>query len=162
MQPDSNITRFWSKVDKSGDCWLWTTSVSKAGYGFFWFSGRTELAHRMSWRFHFGAIPEGMMICHTCDNPSCVNPNHLFLGTAADNAKDRESKGRGANNRPPNKGEANGRAKLTVKDVQEIRRLLNEGHSGRSIAKQFGVSGVMVSFIKRGLSWKSDFALGLV
>lgn len=155
MHPDSTIARFWSKVDKSRDCWLWTASTTKAGYGIFWLHGRNVLAHRMSWRTHHGAIPDGMMVCHACDTPSCVNPSHLFLGTAADNAQDRERKGRGsgAEHLPNNKGEANGRAKLTTKDVQEIRRLLNEGLSARSIGRQYGVSGVMVGNIKRGINW---------
>lgn len=153
MHPDSITSRFWTKVDKSGNCWLWTASGTRAGYGLFWLNRRNELSHRVSWTIHYGAIPEGMLVCHTCDTPACVNPSHLFLGTYADNAQDRERKGRGAKNIPDSKGERNGRAKLTASDVQKIRQLLNDGHSGRSIAKQFGVSDVMVSFIRRGKNW---------
>lgn len=86
--------RFWSKVDKSGDCWVWIASTSSKGYGKFWFRNWHWRAHRVSWILANGEIPEGMHILHECDNPPCVNPDHLTSGTQLDNMKDKVQKGR--------------------------------------------------------------------
>lgn len=92
--------RFWSKVDRTGTgCWLWLASLTGAGYGQFWLNGRREGAHRVAWELTYGPIPDGLLVCHDCpdgDNPRCVNPAHLFLGTTKDNADDMVAKGRGA------------------------------------------------------------------
>ena len=82
--------RFWSKVDKTGSCWVWTARCDKDGYG--QFDGKQ--AHRTIYSWEIGEIPVGLLVCHSCDNPPCVNPSHLWLGTAKDNAQDRENKGR--------------------------------------------------------------------
>ncbi len=86
------MERFWSKVDKSGDCWLWRGSVNPQGYGTFSFGGKSRGAHRVSYLLSKGEIGDGLCVCHTCDNPPCVNPDHLWLGTQADNMRDMGSK----------------------------------------------------------------------
>lgn len=87
--------RFWERVQKTDDCWLWTGSTDKDGYGWFWVDGKTATAHRFSYALHNdGAIPDGLYVCHSCDNPPCVNPDHLWLGTNQDNMDDCARKGR--------------------------------------------------------------------
>lgn len=89
--------RFWPRVDKSGDCWLWTGARMKNGYGVVWLAepiGRMGLVHRVAWELTNGPIPDGLFACHRCDNPPCCNPDHLFLGTVRDNALDMVAKGR--------------------------------------------------------------------
>lgn len=144
--------RFWEKVDiQSYDvCWEWKASKTKKGYGSFGFSSRTEYAHRVSWILSFGEdIPDGLFVCHRCDNRSCVNPYHLFLGTAKENSEDMVNKGRSIVN------ERNPMSKLKETDVKSIRDLLSLGKlSQRKIAKMFGVSSATVSFINSGLTWK--------
>lgn len=87
--------RFWPKVDKSENCWLWRGSRQTHGYGTFYYQGTMHLSHRISWILTYGEIPTGLCVLHKCDNPPCVNPQHLFLGTHVDNMIDRERKGRG-------------------------------------------------------------------
>ncbi len=98
--------RFWEKVDKTGDCWLWIGSKSNEGYGHLKFANKYMLAHRVSFELAGNVIPEhdsyhGMCVCHHCDNPPCVNPEHLFLGTVADNNADMVRKGRASGGRKP-------------------------------------------------------------
>lgn len=144
--------RFWKKVDKRGpgDCWEWQGGSKVEGYGGLADdTGRVVLTHRFSYEIHFGAIPEGLMVCHRCDNPSCCNPNHLFLGTALDNTTDMVAKGRA---RAP-KGIDNGKAKLNDGQVIEIRQRHEEGESLSSIAEIFGVTDVNVGSIIRRKTW---------
>jgi hypothetical protein len=95
FMPVDSEERFWSKVDKSepNGCWLWA-GANDGRYGQFWMNNRKEKAHRVSWLLTHGEIPEGKMACHRCDNPSCVNPDHIFWGTMSDNILDAVSKGR--------------------------------------------------------------------
>ena len=92
-------TRFWNRVVKGPACWTWTGSTD-GRYGEVWFRGRKQKAHRIAWELEAGPIPDGLDVCHTCDNPSCVRPGHLFLGTARDNARDAQRKGRLYNPNP--------------------------------------------------------------
>lgn len=96
------MKKFWDKVDKSGDCWIWLGSKNSQGYGYFNFKP-SRLAHRVVLMLKGVEIPEGMLVCHHCDNPSCVNPDHLFIGTHKDNSKDMMRKGRSLKGRSHNK-----------------------------------------------------------
>jgi hypothetical protein len=160
----SNVQeRFWSKVDKSGQCWLWTAARFSNGYGAFRVAGNNVRAHRHSYELTNGPIPPGMVVCHTCDNPACVRPDHLFLGTSADNARDMSEKGRGATGgknasrlHPERlrRGEAHGRAKVTEEQVREIRRLYAEGVPHRKLAKMFGLSPSPILDIVHRRHWQ--------
>ena len=140
------MKRFWDKVDKSGDCWEWTACKDRGGYGKLGRNGKTVKAHRLSWELANGPIPEGMHVCHKCDNPACCNPAHLFLGTPADNARDMKNKGRAA------KGERNGQAKLDEDKVQVI-KLLKGRMTQEAIGGLFGVKQNQVSRIHSGKRW---------
>jgi hypothetical protein len=89
------MERFWSKVDKTGDCWIWKASLTHSGYGQFYHQGGPVRAHRLSYEMEYGPIPNGMYVLHSCDTPACVNPKHLSVGTQKDNLEDMKSKGRG-------------------------------------------------------------------
>lgn len=95
---DERIARFWTQVQKGDGCWSWRNKPNKKGYGRVHWYGEIWLAHRLSWVLHHGPIPHGLYICHHCDNPICVRPDHLFLGTPKDNAADMARKGRASRN----------------------------------------------------------------
>lgn len=142
-------TRFWEKVKKTDACWLWTAALDKKGYGSIGVGNRHVKAHRFSYTIHRGEIPDGMLVCHHCDNPACVNPDHLFLGTADDNNKDRCNKGRGAI------GEKSGAAKLSESDVIYIRDELKNHRKGiRSMAREMGVTHTTIRQIVNRVIWK--------
>lgn len=144
-------SRFWSKVTRGKDdeCWIFGATRQKLGYGIFWLGGKNIPAHRYAWYSKFGAIPEGLFVCHRCDNPPCCNPAHLFLGTHEDNVADRTAKDRNARQR----GETNGLAKLDADAVRAIRSARASGQSQKSIAKTVGVDQSNVSLILSGKTW---------
>lgn len=138
--------RFDSKyvaVPESG-CWLWISTTKHTGYGGLWMGGESVGAHRASWLLHRGPIPAGLAVCHKCDTPLCVNPDHLFLGTPAENVADKTIKGRAA------KGASHALAKLTDSLAQEI---FLAGGTQAEIADKYGVHQSQVSNIKRRVTW---------
>lgn len=153
------LARFWAKVDKRGpdECWPWKAYSMPGSYGQFGCGSRVFLAHRISWIIANGSIPQhagyhGFCVCHKCDNPKCVNPNHLFLGTNADNVHDMDKKGR--RKVDPVFGEAHGKSKLTEKAVEEIRKARNAGMKMQPLADKFGISIVTVSAVCRRRTWR--------
>ena len=144
--------RFWLKVDRRSDteCWNWIGKVKlKEGYGRFKIGQKGILVHRYSYVLHIGNIPEKMLVLHKCDNPACVNPKHLFLGTDKDNSADKISKNRHAF------GEKNGAAKLTEYQVREIRCAYSENNvSQEALARLYGVSGRLICDIVHRKIWK--------
>lgn len=142
--------RFWEKVRVAGpdDCWVWTAGRFKSGYGSF----DQFPAHRTAWALTHGPIPDGLVVCHNCpdgDNRLCVNPAHMFLGTHTDNNADMRAKGRAS------VGEMQPSSKLTVEDVQEIRRRFAAGGiSQNALAREYGVCGQLVNGIIARKRWK--------
>jgi hypothetical protein len=141
--------RFLSHVAKKNnkDCWLWIGNKNKLGYGKIWNLGKHVPTHRMSWMIYKGKIPKGLFICHHCDNPSCVNPEHLFLGTAKDNHDDCISKNRIAF------GKRNKSSKLTYDKAVEIRNLYKACKSMRKLGSVYNVSGNVIWHIIHNKTW---------
>lgn len=147
--------RFWDKVDRSGGddaCWIWTATKTPDGYGYVRKDGRMQRASRVAWEMLIGPIPDGMFVCHNCptgDNPSCVNPSHLFLGTSDENNKDRSAKGRSANGQ----GSSNNFARLTESDVLAIRAELANGTRPGKLAERYNVSVSTIALIQKRKTW---------
>jgi hypothetical protein len=144
------VKKFWSRVDKKSadECWLWIGAFDKDGYGQMRDGIRKiqDRGHKFSYRLHFGVIPKNMCVCHKCDNPSCVNPNHLFLGTALDNQKDKMAKNRHA------KGESQGHSKLTNEQISQIRSRANDDY--KVLCSEFNIVPSTVYRIWHKESWK--------
>ena len=161
VKPTPVEIRFWRFVVKHAGCWEWTGATNH-GYGVINLSRKegTIAASRLSWQIHNGAIPDGMCVCHTCDNRACANPQHLFLGTRRDNNQDMWRKGRGVfhpSNHPPpvHSGECHPQAKLTSTKVKQIRALVQQGSTGRAVAQRFNVSPTTISNILSRKVWKA-------
>lgn len=144
--------RFWAKVDRRGDneCWVWTGHRLPKGYGHFRVDGGLQKAHRVSYELHKGPIPEGHVVCHSCDNPPCVNPAHLWSGTAVENNADRDKKGRHVRS----VGSKHGMATLTEEQVLQIRALAAAGHTRKTIGAQFGITRFHLHEILTRRTWK--------
>ena len=145
--------RFWKYVEKTPGCWNWTGAVEAGGYGQIR-AGGTKRAHRISWLLHHGKLPAELDVLHTCDNPRCVRPEHLYLGTQLENMRDRKNRGR----RPDTSGERNPRAKLTADNVRAIREEFGRTAYKRgrmAIATKYGISYTMVQLIVKRRSWSS-------
>lgn len=149
-EPRSPLERFQEKVLQKNDrgCAEWNGSKYPSGYGSFWFEGRVQVASRVAWLLFRGPIPDGLWVLHECDNPPCVNPDHLFLGTRQDNVDDMDSKGR----RASLPGELNPKSKLTAKDVVAIRELSGT-KSQRELAAKYGVTKTAIRLIQQGKNW---------
>ena len=144
------IDQFLSRVNPGPErdsCWLWTGSTIKGGYGVLYPGGKTEVASRISYSLFRGPIPDGLFVLHSCDNPPCVNPLHLNLGTQKENARQREERNRG--NHP--KGSAHGRAIVTESQVKKIRK--RAGQTNVSLGAEFGVSPSTISLIRHRKRW---------
>jgi HNH endonuclease len=146
---------FWAQVQRGDGCWLWQGPLIESGYGNFNINYReVRGAHRAAWVFTHGPIPAGLCICHRCDNPQCVRPDHLFLGTTADNTRDAAAKGRMRNGNQ--KCERNANAKLTWITVDLARQWHSEGVARQEIARRLGVAAATVFAILRGVTWKES------
>lgn len=145
--------RFWSKVNKTETCWLWT-GAGAPGYGRFKVDGRMDGTHRISLEAKLGRkLMSGMQALHTCDNPRCVRPDHLFEGTQSQNILDAYSKGRLVAKKVPQPGEENPSSKLTERDVIRVRILREAGFMLREIASVFNVTKQMIWRIVHGKNW---------
>lgn len=176
-----NDSQFWAAVDRSGganQCWPWTRALSATthGYGIVARERGNERAHRVAWTLTCGPIPDGLLVCHQCDNPPCCNPAYLFLGTPSDNMRDAERKGRTRNWGSPGvtpvvysgdrhwtrtqphripRGSARAMAKLTEDGVRAIKADLRIGlQSRKAIARRFGVGAAAIDAIAWGETWK--------
>lgn len=140
--------RLWSRFHEVDGCWVWQGATQAPGYGRISWGGVYWYTHRLAWRLVHGPIPEGMFVCHTCDNPPCIRPAHLFLGSPKDNIADASGKGR------MHPGESHGMARLTVPQVHAIRARLADGHRPVDIAPDFGIHPNTVHNIKHGRAWR--------
>jgi hypothetical protein len=168
--------RFWERVDKSGECWLWTGATFRRGYGAVKREGKQLKAHRVAWEMHFGRLPQGALIMHHCDNPPCVRPQHLFPGTPADNMADKVTKGRQAtgdritahrtvlrgdqhpSHRHPERFRNEWRRKGDARLAEQAKALYAQGRSKLSIAKSLGIGWATVARILNGTHWTARAA----
>lgn len=140
-------------INAATGCWEWQRTRNNAGYGTLTIAGRARYAHRLAFELAGGEIGVGEVVLHSCDNPACLNPEHLRAGTQSDNMKDCSRKGRARIPSPRMIGESNGAARLTTLDVRAIRNRLASGHSQELIASAFRVSQSTISAIARGRAW---------
>lgn len=149
--------RFWAKVDTSGDCWVWTANCLKdkdgnRRYGLIGAGRRGEgmlYAHRVSWTLHKGAIPKNMKVLHKCDNPQCVNPDHLFIGTQLDNVRDMHEKGRAGKTGP--KPGSGAKVNLSSSEIAQL-RLDAATHTNKQLGEKYGIGAGAARNIALGIS----------
>lgn len=149
MTRKSTEEDFWRMCEKGGECWNWKKATNNDGYGILTFHGKAWKAHRLAYHFSNSGIPDGMVICHTCDNPKCVNPDHLYAGTQQQNVKDRVKRRRSGNL----KGVNNGKAKLSESDVLKIRSACDSGDRYSDVATKFGISDSHAGLIHKRRAW---------
>ena len=143
--------RFWPKVRQGtpDECWEWQAGRYKKGYGCVWNGTRMEQASRVAWKLTHGEIPEGLEVCHKCDNPPCCNPSHLFVDTHTENVRDSFRKGR-----HDVRGTRNARALLTPEQVIAVRRGVAAGDTRAKWARELGVSHGTICMIVNGKNWR--------
>lgn len=161
-QDDRRAYRWHGKTDSQrfeekfeavpfGGCWIWTAAINANGYACVWDGEKVEAASRVSYRLYIGEIPRGAFICHHCDNPLCVRPDHLYAGTHKQNMADKMRRGRGAGAPMNSKGEGNVKAKLRVTDVLVIRQ---SSAGSRELAATFGVNIGTIQSIRSRKTWR--------
>lgn len=139
------MERFWNKVQKTETCWLWEGAKQSGGYGRFIYEGFVDGAHRVAYRLLKGPIPKGLHVCHSCDTPSCVNPDHLWVGIAKQNQSDCIAKGR----------KAKQNSKLTIDQVREIRdKYIPRKYHLDKLASEYGVDRAQIHRIVTHQRWK--------
>lgn len=152
MMPKADIAlRFWSKVDRTGSCWIWVSTKNRSGYGVFGMGRKVgmRLAHRLSFEWaNSAAIPAGLFVCHRCDNPACIRPEHLFLGTQDDNMRDAAMKER------TQRGTDRVIAKLDPGMVRQIRARASQGERLAWLARDFGVARTTIEAVVTGRTWR--------
>lgn len=162
VHSDVRFVRALSKVKEVNDCWEWQGKTDPNGYGRFWMSdkpAREMLAHRYSYQYHVGEIPPLMLICHRCDNPPCVNPKHLFLGSHADNSADMVSKDRHARGERKTQAILTDTAVIDIRNRYNLRRRTrgvatrNDPNGARALAAEYGVSIWAIFDAVKGRRW---------
>lgn len=146
VERGSKAEVFERHIDKTGDCWLWTAARDKDGYGIFSYAGKTARAARVALELDGRPVPNGAFACHHCDNPRCVKPAHLFVGSPADNVVDMIAKGRNY---------TGSRHHFSKLDETAVRAIRASGASAQEVAAKYGVTPSSVSLIRRGVTWKS-------
>jgi Mor family transcriptional regulator len=153
MQSDTD--RFWRRINKTDSCWLWTGAKASMGYGVLRWLGKRVYAHRLVYELTYGPIPDGLFICHHCDNPPCCNPQHLYAGTQRDNMRDRDRRGRGLKGRS-RKGKPTN-AKITAEIAEAIR---NEPATTRKdikrIAEKYRLHWASIYRIRNNQIWQDE------
>jgi hypothetical protein len=148
-------TRFWQKVEKTETCWNWIAGKHPSGHGQISVGGRKgrpQFAHRLSYEWEKGPVPDGLCVCHKCDNPSCVRPDHLFVGTRKDNLDDMRRKNRQA------RGQvlaSQGNARLTESQVLEIRKKFKEGYGRSPLSREYKCTWQNIDRIVKRITWNN-------